>query len=409
LIRFTELIHGKGTVSQAIKYTGEQPCEVPSRYLAFTETRRPLVFWNVTGLCNLHCNHCYLDARLMSQRTEELSTREARAFIDDLANMKIPLLMFTGGEPLVRPDFWELADHAKSKGLKTALSTNGILVTRSVVEKIQRSGIEYVGISLDGASEETHDRIRSQAGSFKKSIQALRNCVNGGVKCGVRVTVTKENFQELPKMIDLSLGLGVTRFCVYWLVPSGRGRTIYSKKKLDLQDVLGILDLLYNKARELNDGRMEILTVDAPQDGAYLLDRIRRDDTETYESALKLLQLTGDCCSAGDRVANVDPAGNVYPCQFAQLDELKLGNVRKNSFNEIWNHDRTPILTAFREKTRNLKGICKTCFYEKFCRGGCRIRAYVESGDLWAEDPLCPYISSEHKRQKETDRELIVR
>jgi radical SAM protein with 4Fe4S-binding SPASM domain len=369
--------------------------------LAFTETRRPLVFWNVTNLCNLQCSHCYLDARL-SQRTEELSIGEAEAFIDDLANMKIPLLIFTGGEPLVRPDFWELADYARSKDLKTALSTNGILVTPGVVEKIQHSGIEYVGISLDGASEETHDHIRSQAGSFRRSIQALRDCVNAGVKCGVRVTVTKENFQELPKMIDLSLGLGVTRFCVYWLVPSGRGRTIYSRKKLNHQEVLGILDLLYNKARELDDDRMEILTVDAPQDGAYLLDRIKREDSGTYESASKLLELTGDCCSAADRVANVNPAGNVYPCQFAQLEELKLGNVKNKSFDEIWNHDRTPILTAFREKTKNLRGICGTCYYQKFCRGGCRIRAYVESGDLWGDDPLCPYVSSEYKRQDET-------
>lgn len=330
----------------------------------------------------------------MSQRSGELSLREAEAFIDDLAEMKIPLLMFTGGEPLVRPDFWELAGYARSKGLKTALSTNGILVARDVAEKIQRLGIEYVGISLDGASEETHDRIRNQPGSFNSSLQALRNCVNAGVKCGVRVTVTKENFHELSRMIDLSLSLGVARFCVYWLVPSGRGRTLYSKKKLDLPKTLGILDLLYTRAKELNNDRMEILTVDGPQDAAYLLDRLKGEDPGAYESAVKLLELTGDSCSAGDRIANVDPSGNVYPCQFAQLEELKVGNVKKKSFSEIWNDNHASILTLFREKTKNLKGRCEICSYKNFCSGGCRIRAYVESGDLRGEDPLCPYVRS---------------
>jgi len=394
LIRFTELIHGKGTVSEAIKHKDRPPCDVPSRYLAFAETRRPLVFWNITGLCNLQCSHCYLDAGPLSHGSSELSFGEAKSFIDDLAEMKIPLLMFTGGEPLMRPDFWKLANYAKLKGLKTALSSNGVLLTRDVVKKIRRVGLEYVGVSLDGASEETHNLMRNQPGSFNKSLQALRNCVDAGVKCGVRVTVAKENLHELPKIIDLSLSLGVARLCVYWLVPSGRGRILYSKKRLDPQEVLDILNVLYRRAKELDSDRMEILTVDAPQDGAYLLNRLKEEDFETYESALRLLELTGDSCSAGERVANVDPAGNVYPCQFAQLGELKLGNVKTESFKEIWNSKDSPILNAFREKTKNLKGRCRVCSYNRLCNGGCRIRAYVESGDLWAEDPLCPYVNS---------------
>jgi radical SAM protein with 4Fe4S-binding SPASM domain len=394
LIRFTELIHGKGTVSEAIKHKDRPPSEVPSRYLAFAETRRPLVFWNITSLCNLQCSHCYLDASPFSQGSSELTFREARSFIDDLTEMKIPLLMFTGGEPLMRPDFWKLADYATLKGLKTALSSNGVLLTRDVVEKIREVGLEYVGISLDGASEETHNLMRNQPGSFDKSIQGLRNCVDAGVKCGVRVTVAKENIPELSKMIDLSLSLGVARFCVYWLVPSGRGRNLYPKKKLNPQEVLDSLNVLYRRAKELDSDRMEILTVDAPQDGAYLLNRLKEEDFEAYESALKLLELTGDSCSAGDRVANVDPVGNVYPCQFAQMEELKLGNIKTESFKEIWNGRGSSILNAFREKTKKLKGRCRVCSYSHLCNGGCRIRAYVESGDLWADDPLCPYINS---------------
>ena len=396
MIRFTELIHGKGIVSEAIKHKGKPPHTVPSRYLAFAEIRRPLVFWNVTGRCNLQCSHCYLDAGPASEWKGELTLREAEPFIDNLAEMKIPLLMFSGGDPLLRPDFWKLADYARSKGLKTALSTNGTLVTHDVAEKIQRLEIEYVGISLDGASEETHDRIRNQRGSFKRSLQALRNCIGVGVKSGVRVTARKDNFHELPKMIDMSLSLEIPRFCLYWLVPSGRARSLYSKKRLDLKEALSILDLLYTKAEELGNDRMEILTVDAPQDAVYILSRLKREDSEAYTDALKLLEFTGDFCSAGDRIVSVDPAGNVYPCQFAQLEQLKVGNIRKRSFKEIWDDARNPVLTAFREKTKNLKGKCKICSYKKLCSGGCRVRAYVESADLNADDPFCPHAYSAH-------------
>jgi radical SAM protein with 4Fe4S-binding SPASM domain len=141
---------------------------------------------------------------------------------------------------------------------------------------------------------------------------------------------------------------------------------------------------------DLGTGKTEFLTVDAPQDGIYLLNKLRGDDSQKYENALKLLQFTGDSCSAGDRVANIDPAGNVYPCQFAQLDEFKIGNIRERKFSELWTDSKNPILTAFREKKNLLKGKCASCVYKELCGGGCRVRAYAQYGDIWAEDPLCP-------------------
>ncbi len=182
------------------------------------------------------------------------------------------------------------------------------------------------------------------------------------------------------------------RFCVYWLVPSGRGKEIYNLQLSPLE-VSHIFDLLYQRARDLDPEKMEILTVDAPQDGVYLLNKLREDDSQEYENALKLLEYTADSCSAGDRVANVDPGGNVYPCQFAQsqLEEFKIGNVGDRKFSELWNDSANPVLAVFRKKTKFLKGKCGSCVYKDLCGGGCRIRAYAQYGDIWAEDPLCSY------------------
>lgn len=357
--------------------------------LAFTEARRPVVFWNITNKCNLSCAHCYISAGPDKQRHDELSSDEAKAFIDDLARIKVPLLMFTGGEPLIRDDFWELVSYATSKAMKTAVSTNGTLVTKDVAKRLQDLGVEYVGISLDGAREETHDNIRHQPGSFRKAINALKNCVNIDLKCGIRVTATRDNYTEIPELIELSIRLGVPRFCLYWLVPSGRGREMYLKKQLDQREITHILNLLYSKAKKLNPEKIEILTVDAPQDGIYLLNKMREESNPEYENALKLLSFTADSCSAGDRVANVDPAGNVYPCQFAQLEKFRIGNVREHRFSEIWKDPRNPVLDAFRNKKRLLKDECGLCAFRELCGGGCRIRAYKEHGDLWGEDPLC--------------------
>ncbi len=392
MIRITQLVHGKGTVSEALKHRKKPPHQVPSRLLAFAETRRPVIFWNITNKCNLACAHCYISARPELDVRDELSLEEAKAFIADLAEMRIPLLLFTGGEPLVRRDFWELADYATEKGLKTALSTNGTLITKEVASKIKACGIEYVGVSLDGAKAETHDAIRNQPGCFKRAVQALRNCAEIGLKAGIRVTITRDNYREIADLLDLSLELKVPRFCVYWLVPSGRGKEIYNLQ-LEPQEVVRIFELLYQRARDLNPEEMEILTVDAPQDGIYLLNKLKEDNSQEYENALKLLQYTGDSCSAGDRVANVDPAGNVYPCQFAQLEEFKIGNIRERKFSELWNDAENPVLAAFREKTKFLKGKCGSCVYKELCGGGCRIRAYAEYEDIWAEDPLCSFNS----------------
>ena len=165
----------------------------------------PVVFWNLTDRCNLSCTHCYNESGPGTADEGELTTAEAMEVIDDLAAMGVPLILFTGGEPLLREDIWDLARHARDRGLKMALSTNGTLITPDIARRIRESGIEYAGISLDGARAETHDRFRNSPGAFEQTIAAFAACQEAGLRCGVRVTLTKENCRELEALVDLAL------------------------------------------------------------------------------------------------------------------------------------------------------------------------------------------------------------
>lgn len=393
--RITQCLHGKGTVSAVMKH---RHGEMPARYLAFSGMRRPVVFWNLTDRCNLSCTHCYSRSAPDSPTNGELSTREALAFIDNLAASGIPLVIFTGGEPLVRPDIWELAEHCRDLGIKTALSTNGTLITDEVAGKIKASGIEYAGISLDGATAATHDRFRNFPGAFARATAAFAKCRNAGVRCGVRVTLTKDNLAELRPLVDLSRKLGASRFCLYWLVPCGRGSDAYSRLQLDAKDVTGALTLLYRTAQKIPPDEMEFLTVDAPQDCIHLIRSMEQDNSPDLGEARELLASLNGGCSAGDRVANVDPKGNVYPCQFARSPEFLVGNIRDRPFSKLWNDPDNPVLARFRTKPVRVGGKCGTCQYLSLCGGGCRVRAWAVGGDVAAEDPFC-YVSG-----SDTDR-----
>jgi len=396
--RITQCLHGRGTVSAVMKHRHKPAGHVPSRYLAFADLHRPVVFWNLTNRCNLSCKHCYSQSDPKSQAEEELTTAEALGLIDDLSGMGVPLILFTGGEPLMREDIWELADYASLNGIKTALSTNGTLITAGVARKIKESGIEYAGISLDGACAETHDRFRNSPGSFLRSIAAFAWCREAGVRCGVRVTLTRENYDELESIIDLAQTLGASRFCLYWLVPCGRGRDAYDRLQLGRGEVTEALRLLYRKAKETDPAAMEFLTVDAPQDCIHLLQSMERDRSPDLADAQDLLKSLNGGCSAGDRVANIDPWGNVYPCQFARSPDFLIGNIRSRPFSELWADDTSPVLARFRAKHPSIGGKCGDCSYFHLCGGGCRVRAFARTGDFFAEDPFCFIEQDSNKR-----------
>lgn len=387
--RITQCLHGRGTVSAIMHHRRATGNAVPSRYLAFSGISRPVVFWNLTDRCNLACKHCYSRSDPGRDILGELSTHEAISLIDDLSGMGVPLILFSGGEPLLRPDILDLADYAIKRGIKVALSTNGTLITPDTARRIRESGIEYVGISLDGAMAATHDRFRNSPGAFERSIAAFTHCQEAGIRCGARVTLTRENKDELGDLIDLAMKIGASRFCVYWLVPSGRGREVYDRLQLTSSEVTEALGLLYRKAKETDPASMEFLTVDAPQDCIHLLESMERDGSPDLADAQDLLKSLRGGCSAGNRVANIDPCGNVYPCQFARTPDFLVGNIRERPFSIVWADSSNPVLALFRNKKAQFAGRCGDCGYRDLCGGGCRIRGHAASGDFLAEDPFC--------------------
>ena len=396
--RITQCMHSRGTVSGVMQHRHKPPAGVPSTYLAFSGMYRPVVFWNLTDRCNLSCTHCYSRSGPGRTTEGELTTAEALGVIDDLADMGVPLILFSGGEPLLREDIWDLARYARDRGLKMALSTNGTLITTEVARRIRDCGIEYAGISLDGAKRETHDRFRHAPGAFEEATGAFAACKEAGLRCGVRVTLTKENCRELEALIDLALALGASRFCLYWLVPTGRGIDSYSRLQLDRDEVTEALSLLYRKAKEIDPAAMEFLTVDAPQDCIHLLASMEQDTSEDLADARGLLESLKGGCSAGTRVANIDARGNVYPCQFARSGEFLAGNVRRQSFSRIWSDTENPVLARFREKQVRFEGRCSGCRHRDLCGGGCRVRAHAATGDFLAEDPFC-YVTETVNRE----------
>ncbi len=383
MIGCTKLLCGTATVSDVIKHSGEEGNIIPPQLLQFSDKNRPLVVWNVTNRCNLHCKHCYINAEDHSY-AEELSTEEAKEFIYDLAKMKVPVLLFSGGEPMIRKDIFELGKLAAELGLRPVISSNGTLINDDIAKRIKEAGFQYVGISIDG-SPATHDEFRNKKGAFDAALTGIRACMNNGIKTGIRFTVNKLNQVDLPFIFDLIKQEGIPRFCMYHLVYAGRGEQM-AAMDMTVEEKRKILEYVTNETLNLHSMgvEVEILTTDNHADGIYLLNYIRKNEPEREEEVKQLLTMHGGC-SAGTKFANVDPRGNVHPCQFWQ--DYTVGNIREKPFSEIWTSD-DELMVKLREKDKHVKGKCGECRYNSLC-SGCRIRARAVYGDLWAEDPAC--------------------
>jgi len=367
VISLSKILSGVATVSKELSYAGENSF-IPRRLREFASNQIPIVVWNITNRCNLNCIHCYARA---NTRKAELSTEECKRIINELSEFRVPMILFSGGEPLLRQDIFEIAEYAKKKKIRVVLSTNGTLIDESNVDDI---GIfDYVGISLDGIK--VHDRFRGIEGAFRKALRALE--ISSEVTMtGIRFTLTKHNFLELPELIELAIDLGIPRFCVYHLVPSGKASF---EDDVDNATRKRIVNFLMEKAER--EEEMEILTVDNPADGVYAYLQTQR------EEILEFLKFRGGD-SSGVRLACIDELGNLHPNQF-WLD-YNAGNVLVHGFRDLWLKD--PLFKKLREKEKYLQEKCGVCKFKSVC-GGFRVRA-LRFGNLWGWDPSCYIFKS---------------
>jgi len=350
--------------------------------------RKPIVVWNITRRCNLRCVHCYSDSDAR-EYAGELTGEQCGAVIRDLASFGVPAVLLSGGEPLVHPRFFEIASEARANGLRLTLSTNGTLIDRSAAERLKALGFSYVGISLDGMGA-THDQFRGRTGAFDKAVQAFRNCKSVGQKVGRRLTLSRNNLDDLDGILDFIEAEGIDRVCFYHLVYSGRGRGLVDVTHDDSRRALDTI--LDRTARWAASGQpREVLTVDQPADGPYLYMRLLREDPARAAEMLELLHWNGGGANgSGTGIGNIDTQGNVHPDQFWQ--SLILGNVKERPFSEIWRDPANELLNRLRHRNEHLRGRCSDCRFLGICGGGFRVRAVQVHNDMWASDPAC-YLS----------------
>lgn len=355
------------------------------------DVSRPVVVWNCTRQCNLSCIHCYANAG--SQRSpEEMDTTAGKALIRDLADFGVPVILFSGGEPLLRKDLFPLASLARELGIRVALSTNGTLITDQVAREIKEIDFAEVGISLDGIGT-NNDHFRGRDGAFEAALAGIRNCVARGLRVSLRLTITRFNYQEIPAIFRLVEAEGIDRVCFYHLAYSGRGSSLREEDITHAQ-TRSVVDTICEHTLDLHRRGLskEILTVGNHADGVYLYLKLREYDPQRADRALKLLQANGGN-NSGIKIGAVDDRGNVHPDQFWW--HYSLGNVRQRKFGDIWTDTSEPLLRGLKNRKSLLKGRCARCQYLDLCNGSLRVRAEAVFGDVWAEDPACYLTDTE--------------
>lgn len=356
----------------------------------------PVVVWSVTRSCNLKCMHCYANSE--NKKYEgELDTEEALRLIDQMAEMKVPVILFSGGEPLARPDIFQLAEYAIGKGIRITFSTNGTLIDETAARRIKELGVGYVGISLDGVGE-VHDYFRNRTGAFELAMRGVRNCISQGQKVGLRFTMNRHNIAQLPLIFELMEKESIQRACFYHMVYTGRGSL---SDDISHEETRAALDYIFEKARDFNCRGLhkELLTVDNHADAVYLYMKVLELNEERAADILRKLRMNGGN-RTGIAICNVDHLGNVHPDQFTP--DVTFGNVKQEAFRDIW-FGSHPVLTGLRDRKPLLSGRCGSCWYLDICNGNFRSRSLAVHGDLWADDPAC-FLSDEEIRQ-----ELAVR
>ncbi|OEU67099.1 MAG: 12,18-didecarboxysiroheme deacetylase [Desulfobacterales bacterium PC51MH44] len=389
MIGISKLYCGTVEPSDALRY-GRMSSKLPSHLLQFSSDKRPVVVWNITRRCNLKCVHCYAHAKNTSF-DNELSTIEGKNLIDDLAGFNVPVILFSGGEPLARKDLPELAAYAVGKGMRAVISTNGTLITPHTAQTLKNIGLSYVGISLDGM-EKINDRFRGVKGAFRSAIKGIENCKKAGIKVGLRFTINKSNAAEIPEIFKLIEEMDIPRVCFYHLVYAGRGSKLV-EEDLSHEETRESIDLIMDLTKQLHDkGKSkEVLTVDNHADGPYLYLRLLKENPKRAQEVLELLKMNAGN-SSGIGIGCVSWDGEVHADQFWR--HYSFGNVKNRPFSEIWTDTSNPFMKKLKEKKEHAKERCATCRWLDICAGNFRVRSEAVTGDIWAPDPAC-YLTDE--------------
>lgn len=393
MIGISKLYCGTVEPSDALRY-GRDSGRLPSHLLQFSSDKRPVVVWNITKRCNLKCIHCYAHANERSS-ADELDTNQGKRLVDDLAGFGVPVLLFSGGEPLMRKDLPELASYAVEKGMRAVISTNGTLISSETARTLKAIGLSYVGISLDG-TEEINDRFRGVTGAFKAAMKGIRNCQDAGIKVGLRFTVNNHNRDEIPAIFHILEEMNIPRVCFYHLVYAGRGSKMI-EEDLSHEKSREVLDLIMDETKRLHDSGKpkEVLTVDNHADGPYLYLRLLREDPKRAAEVLKLLEMN-EGNNSGRGIGCISWDGEVYADQFWR--HYSFGNVMDRPFSEIWTDTSEPLMKKLKDKKKYVKGRCASCKWLDICGGNFRVRAEAATGDLWAPDPAC-YLTDKELRE----------
>ncbi|MCX9014995.1 MAG: 12,18-didecarboxysiroheme deacetylase [Candidatus Methanoperedens sp.] len=392
MIGISKLYCGTVEPSDALRY-GRDSSKLPSHLLQFSKDKKPVVVWNMGRRCNLRCVHCYAQSRDIEYK-DELTTEQGKALIDDLAQFGAPVILFSGGEPIMRKDLPELAMYAKSKGMRAVISTNGTLIDEKMAKVLKDIGLSYVGISLDGMRE-TNDKFRGFSGAFDKALEGMRNCKREGIKVGLRFTINKKNVKDIPAIFDLLEEEGIPRVCFYHLVYSGRGSKLV-EEDLSHEESRKTLDLIMDRTKEMHDKGfpMEVLTVDNHCDGPYVYFRLLKEDPKRAADVYELLQMNQGN-STGIGIGCVSWDGSVHADQFWR--HYSFGNVKERKFSEIWTDTTNELMAGLKNRKPLIKANadrCAKCKWLDICNANFRVRAEAVYGNVWADDPAC-YLTNE--------------
>ncbi|MDH5203919.1 MAG: radical SAM protein [Nitrospirota bacterium] len=347
------------------------------------------IAWEMTRRCNLRCIHCRSSSELEVKDHPDFSTKEAFRIIDDIAGYVKPVVVLSGGEPLLRKDIFDIAQYGRDKGFRMCLATNGTLVTDDICNEIKTSGIKIVSLSLDGSTEDVHDDFRSQKGAFDGSIRAARFFKKHGIEFIINSSFTKRNQEEIPKVYKLAKELGASAWYMFMIVPTGRGEEIMNEL-ISKEDYEEILEWHYQMEKDEKD--ILVRPTCAPHYYRIVLQMSKENGVKFERRTLKFSTGGAKGCIAGQLICLIDVDGNVLPCSYFPKPA---GNIKEKSLREIW--ENSELFKDLRD-FKSYKGKCGSCEYITVC-GGCRARAYSVYGDYLEEEPFCGYMPVKLKKK----------